>query len=256
MRRLASRMRFRRYAVAWLYLALVLAAELCLAALSRHDQVALGYWLSTNVDNLGHDPELTLVVSAFFPPESLLAWPVLVAMALFGANHVLGNWRTLAVCGTAQLAGTLVSEGIVAYRVHIGALPDAQRHLLDIGPSYVVVAAIAVAVLYGPWLARALALADLAILVFAGHIFAGLSHLQVSAVGHLTALLTGAALGGVLTWRWRGRRRPARPGAEGRGNGNGDPGEKASGPGSPGPALGTSPASGRIGPPPGPAPGD
>jgi Rhomboid-like protein len=225
MRRLVSRMRLRRYAAAWLYLGLVVVAELCLAALSRHDQLALGYWLSTNVDNLEHDPVLTLAASAFFPPESLLAWPVLVAMALFGANHVLGNWRTVAVCGLAQLAGTLVSEGIVAYRVHSGALPDADRHLLDIGPSYVVVAAIAVAVLYGPWLARALALADLAVLVFAGHIFAGLSQLQVSAVGHLTALLTGALLGGVLTWRRRGPCQRARPRADGPANGTGDPGE-------------------------------
>jgi hypothetical protein len=156
----------------------------------------------------------------------------------------------------AQLTGTLVSESIVAYRVHIGALPDADRHLLDIGPSYVVVAAIAVAVLYGPWLGRrALALADLAVLVFAGHIFAGLSQLQVSAAGHLTALLTGAALGGVLTWRRRGRRRHAQPGAEGPANGNGDPGEMPAGQARPDPALGTSPASSRIGQPPRPAPG-
>ena len=30
-------------------------------------------------------------------------------------------------------------------------------------------------------------------LVFGGHIFAGLGHLDVSAVGHLTALITAAA---------------------------------------------------------------
>ena len=173
MRRLAPRTLFSRYAAAWLYLACVIAAE-CFAALSRHDQVVLLHWASTSVENLEHDPVLTLVASAFFPPESLLAWPALIALALFGANHVLGNWRTVAVCAAAHLAGTLVSEGIVAYRVQIGAIPVADRYLLDVGPSYVVVAAIAVAVLYGPWLARAAALADLALLVFIGHIFAGI----------------------------------------------------------------------------------
>jgi hypothetical protein len=198
MRRLALKTLFRRYVAAWLYLACVLAAELCLAAVSRHGQAALGYWASTNVANLEHDPLLTLVASAFLPPESLLAWPVLIALALFGANHVLGNRWTVVVCAAAHVAGTLVSEGIVAYRVHIGALPAADRHLLDVGPSYVVVAAVAVAVLYGPWLARVAALADLALLVFAGHIFAGLGQLQVSAVGHATALATGAVLGGPL----------------------------------------------------------
>jgi len=84
-------------------------------------------------------------------------------------------------------------------------------YLLDVGPSYVVVAAIAVAVLYGPWLARAAAAADLALLVFVGHIFAGLSQLQVSAVGHATALATGAVLGGAVTWRRHGQRRAPRP---------------------------------------------
>ena len=211
MRRLAPRELFSRYAAAWLYLGCVIAAELCFAALSRHDQVALLRWASTGVEHLEHDPVLTVVASAFLPPESLLAWPALIALALFGANHVLGNWRTVTVCAAAHVAGTLVSEGIVAYRVHAGAIPVADRYLLDVGPSYVVVAAIAVAVLYGPWLARAAALADLALLVFAGHIFAGLGQLQVSAVGHVTALAVGAVLGGALTWRRRGQRRATRP---------------------------------------------
>jgi hypothetical protein len=199
MRRLALGMRFGRYAAAWLYLGLVIAAELVFAALSRPDQAALLRWASTSVYHLEHDPVLTLVASAFFPAGSLLAWPALIALAVFGANHVLGNWWTVGVCAAAQVAGTLVSEGIVAFRVRTGALPPADRYLLDVGPSYVVVAAIAVAVLYGPWLARLAALADLALLVFVGRIFAGLGQLEVSAVGHVTALAVGAALGGVLT---------------------------------------------------------
>jgi len=56
-----------------------------------------------------------------------------------------------------------------------------------------VVSAIVIALICGTWLARALAAADFAILVFPGQIFGGLSHLDVSAVGHLTALLTAAA---------------------------------------------------------------
>jgi hypothetical protein len=207
MRQPAASMLFRRYAAAWLYLAGVVAAELCYAALSRPEQAALLRWASTSVHNLEHDPVLCLLASAFFPAGSLLAWPVLIALALFGANHVLGNWRTVAVCAAANVVGTLVSEGIVAYRVHTGALPAADRYLVDVGPSYVVVAAIAVAALYGPWLARLAALADLALLAFVGHIFAGLGQLDVAAVGHVTALVTGAVLGGILTWRRRGRRR-------------------------------------------------
>lgn len=198
---------FTRYAVAWVYLACVIVAGLCNAALPGHDQVVLMHWASTSVGNLEHDPVGCLAVSAFLPLGSLTPWPGLIALALFGANHVLGNRRTLVVCAAAHVAGTMVSEGIVAYRVHIGALPGADRHLLDVGPSYVVAAAIAVAVLGGPWLARGAALADLAVFVFAGRIFAGLGQLQVPAVGHATALAAGAVLGGALTWRRRGQLR-------------------------------------------------
>ena len=61
------------------------------------------------------------------------------------------------------------------------------------GPSYVVVSAIVIAVVCGTWLARAAAALDFALLVFGGRIFSGLSHLDVSAVGHLTAIVTAAA---------------------------------------------------------------
>ena len=92
-----------------------------------------------------------------------------------------------------QVAGTVVSEGIVGYRVRAGQLPAADRYLTDVGPSYVVVSAIVIAVVCGTWLARGAAALDFAVLVFGGHIFAGLGHLDVSAVGHLTAPVTAAA---------------------------------------------------------------
>jgi Rhomboid-like protein len=210
---------FSRYAAAWVYLACVIAVGLCAAALSGHDQTVLVRWASTSVDNLEHDPLLSLVASAFLPMGSLAAWPALIALALFGANHVLGNRRTVVACAAAQVAATVVSEGIAAYRVQSGALPAADRFLVDIGPSYVVAAAIAVAVVCGPWLARGAALADLAVFVFAGHIFAGFSQLQVPAVGHVTALAVGAVAGAGLIVRRRGQhvgaRQDPRPAAQG-----------------------------------------
>ena len=116
------------------------------------------HWASTNVVNLHHHPIGSLVVSAFIAPGFPLAWPVLIALALFGANRVLGNWRTAVLCGTGHVVGTLVSEGIVAYRIAHGLLPEAANRILDVGPSYVVVSAITVAVLFGSWPARAAAL--------------------------------------------------------------------------------------------------
>ena len=129
------------------------------------------------------------VAGAVVPPH---AWPALIALALFGANRALGNAATLAVCAAGQVIGTLVSEGIVAYRVDSADLPVSYRYLVDIGPSYVVVAAIVAALIAGSWPARAAAALDLALLVFAGHIFSGLTGLDVAAAGHLTALVTAA----------------------------------------------------------------
>ncbi len=220
MRRPSFRGILARYAVAWAYLVTVIIAESVYKLLPGRDQAALLGWASTSVHNLQHDPVGCLVASAFFPTESLLAWPALIALALFGACHVLGNWRTAAVCGAGHVLGTLVSEGIVDFRVTHGTLPASARFYIDVGPSYVVVAAIAVAIVYGPWLARAAAVADLAILTFIGGIFWGLGGLQVAPVGHVTALIAGVAGGTLAVWRLRRRRQAvsaaAAPAAAGR----------------------------------------
>src|SRR5215831_6092682 len=196
---------FTSYAAAWLYLGGFIVAEVIYALLSPDRQAALIGWASTNVHNLSHGPIGSLAVSAFVTQESAWAWPVLIALAMFSANGVLGNWRTAVVCAAGQVIGTLVSEGIVGYRVDRGMLPASDRYLIDVGPSYVVLSAIMVALLYGSWLARAAAALDLALLVVVGDIFGGLSNLDVSAVGHLTAMIVGAVGGGLLAWQRRKR---------------------------------------------------
>jgi len=209
MRQLAPRGIFTTYAVAWAFLGAFIVVELIYAALPVHDQAALVSWASTSVDNLRHHPVSSLLSSALIPQESAGAWPALIALSMFGANRALGNWRTAVVCGAGQVVGTLVSEGIVAYQVAHGLLPAADRYLIDVGPSYVVVSAIVIALLLGSWPARVAAAADLAILVGPGDIFGGLSQLNVSAVGHTTAIVVAAVGTGVLTWRARRAAAPA-----------------------------------------------
>jgi hypothetical protein len=202
----AARVALTRYAVAWLYLAGVSAAELGYDLLSHHDQAAVLRWASTNVHNLQHDPVGCLIVSAFLPAGSLLAWPALIALSMFGANGVLGNWRTALTCAAGHVIGTGVSEGILWYRIDNGTMPPADRLIRDVGPSYVVVTAIAVALIWGSWLVRAAAAAAFAILIVVGQIFNGLSQLAVAPVGHVTALFVGVTLGSFLAWqRRRGR---------------------------------------------------
>ena len=184
---------YRRYAFACAYLACFLVIEVVYVLLSPTAQAALTGWASTSVANLEHEPVGPLVLSAFIGPGYLLVWPVLIALALFGANRALGNVRTALICVAGHVIGTVVSEGIVAYRVDAGQLLVVDRYLVDVGPSYVVVSAIVIAVVCGTWAARVAATLDFAVLVFGGHIFAGLSHLDVSAVGHLTAMVTAMA---------------------------------------------------------------
>ncbi len=202
-----SRTLLARYAVAWGYLGGFLLTGLAYAVLPGTGRPALLWWSSTDVVNLRHHPVGCLLASAFVTNDSWVAWPALIALALFGANRVLGNWRTVVLCAAGQVIGTLASEGIVNYRVQHGLLPAADARILDVGPSYVVVSAAAVALLYGSWWARVAAAADLLILVFPGRIFSGLSSLQVAAVGHATALAVGVILGSLLVWQRRRRPR-------------------------------------------------
>jgi hypothetical protein len=207
MTRLSAPPLLARYAFAWLYLTGFVASELVYAALPAHDKSAVLRWASTNVVNLRHHPVGSLAASAFIPATFTIAWPVLIALALFGANRVLGNWRTALVCAAGHVIGTLVSEGIVDYRVGHGLLPASDTRIVDVGPSYVVVSAIVVAVLYGSWPARVAAALDFAVLVFIGQIFDGLSTLDVPAVGHTTAITVSVLLGSLLAWQLR-RGRP------------------------------------------------
>lgn len=196
---------FGRYAFAWAYLGCYLAAGLTWTLLTPGAQATLTAWASTNVANLEHEPVGPLLLSAFVGPGNLLPWVALIALAVFGANRALGNARTALICAAGQVIGSLVSEGIVAYRVDAGQLPATDRYLADVGPSYVVVSAIVIAVMCGTWLIRAAAAIDFAVLVIGGHIFGGLSQLEVAAVGHLTALVTAAAAVTLTLARWRSR---------------------------------------------------
>jgi len=196
-----------RYGFACAYLACFVTVELLYSLLGPDAQARLIAWASTDVANLEHEPAGPLLVSALVTPGYFWAWPVLIALALFGANRALGNVRTALVCLAGHVVGSGVSEGIVAYRVDAGQLSVASRYLTDVGPSYVVVSAVVIALACGSWPARVLAAVDLALLVFPGDIFGGLSQLDVAAVGHLTAMLTAAAATALILAGRRRRRR-------------------------------------------------
>src|SRR5215472_1296817 len=111
---------FLKHATAWVYLVGFVTGDLVYSAQSPGGRSTLVAWASTNVANLRHDPVGSLVASAFIPSGVTVAWPPLIALTMFAAVRVAGNGRTALVCVAGHVVGTLISEGIVAYRIAHG----------------------------------------------------------------------------------------------------------------------------------------
>jgi hypothetical protein len=188
----------RRYPVPVAYLA-VLAAMYAIVAhsLSAADQRFFMRWASTNLTNLTNRPVSTLVVSAFVSENTMLLWIVLTSTGLVLLVRRFGNLRSALLVIIAHITGTLVSEGITAVRVSVGAAPQAIRHAIDVGPSYVTVSALVAVVCYGRGLwQRAVALAGW--LLLAPFLFEGITGFDIAAVGHAVSMLTGILLGALF----------------------------------------------------------
>lgn len=211
----------RRDGFAGCYLGLFVAGEAAYSLLNPAARASFLAFASTSVASLRHDPLGCLGASAFLTGGDLASavpWLPLIAIALLGASRAAGPGRAIAVTVAGHVAGTLVSEGAVAWRVHAGALPDRYRHLTDVGPSYVVASALVLAIGALPWSRRdrrawtwrVLAVGALALLIYPGRIFSGLASGDVAAVGHVTAIATAVVLASFFARR-RARQPTAAP---------------------------------------------
>ena len=106
---MSARLWGRRYGFAATYLGAFVVTDLAYTQLNPDAQARLIAWASTNVANLEHEPAGPLLLSALVTPGYLVVWPVLIALALFGANRALGNLRTALVCLAGHVIGSLVS---------------------------------------------------------------------------------------------------------------------------------------------------
>jgi hypothetical protein len=180
----------------WWWPAAVYPAGLLAAALVRHAVPAatadrLAHWASTDLDNLGRNPVGSMVVSAFVTDSGVLAWVGLAVVGLGTLGRRLGAGRTLALVSASHVVGTLVSQGVTAWRLHAGLAAPAERYALDVGPSYVVAGALAAGLVAGTRRTRPLCALGLGVL--APFLFDGLTGLEVAAVGHLVAIVVGLA---------------------------------------------------------------
>jgi len=166
-------------------------------------------WASTDLVNLAHHPLGSMVLSAFVDDSDVLAWVGLGLIGLISAGQTVGNLRCVVLVTASHVVGTAVSEGILAARIAAGRAPPTERISLDIGPSYIVVAALTVGIVYGRWPARILS--GTAFLLLAPHLFGGLQRLDVGPVGHCCAIVVGVVLGFFFQRAWRDRDRAKPP---------------------------------------------
>lgn len=196
----------RRYPVPLGYMAgLAVVSLVFQQLLSPASQQRFDMWASTNLTNLPHRPLSTMVVSGLIAESGLLPWLVLTGAGLILLVQRFGNGRAATLVVGAHVVGTLISEGLVAIRINQGILPESDRDISDVGPSYITAAALVAVVLYAPHLwQRGIALC--AWLVAVTTWFEGLSSLDVAAVGHVVSMITGALLGSLFVLVERARR--------------------------------------------------
>ena len=159
-------------------------------------------WASTSLANATDHPVSTLVVSAFLTDGEVQWWLPLALLGIGSLGVVFGAWRTAALIVAAHVLGTVISQGILGYRIATGDLPRAYLNIQDVGPSYIVAGALVAGIGYARWPGRLLCAAGFAAL--APSLFVGLPHLELSAVGHASAIVVALVVGGCFAW-------PARP---------------------------------------------
>ncbi|MFL6114959.1 MAG: rhomboid-like protein, partial [Catenulispora sp.] len=139
-------LRLLRNPASWYVLALAVAGQ-AEKRMSTDHLRRLMDWTSTNLANLrpGGHPAEALVASAFVPQESAGVWPFF-ALSVFSVVAVMGAWRAVLLLASVHIGVSAVTEGLVWWRIHHGSLPGSDAHMWDTGPSYLVVAAMVVAI--------------------------------------------------------------------------------------------------------------
>ncbi|HET6816815.1 MAG TPA: rhomboid-like protein [Mycobacteriales bacterium] len=175
------------------YAVALFVSNIWLELSAPHTEAHVLYDASTNLHHLTRDPWFVLPASAFFTH----AWVMFAVAGVIlgvGALERIAGWRAVLVVGiTAHVLGTVLSEGIVAIRIAIHDVSPSARHLLDVGPSYVIVGCAAAAIAW-PRASRNVQLAAMVALTPLLMLTAvRLPLLKVDAIGHATAALTGVA---------------------------------------------------------------
>jgi hypothetical protein len=161
--------------------------------------------LSTTIPRLAQHPGRVLVGSIpWLINGSLTTWLALTLLGLGTLELTVGTPTAIIVVLAGHVGGTALSEGLLGARVLTGALPRNALDVLDVGPSYVVVSALA-AVVVLPCRALPRAATGLTLGVIAPALLAGAGQADLTGTGHAAALAIGAVAGALPPVRRRVR---------------------------------------------------
>ena len=187
---LALTVRYRPLALG--YALAISLSNVIMALLPDHDQLSLAQAASTNIAHLATDPLVVLPASAFVDVGTGWLWVPLSLILLGGLETRLGWRRALAIVFGAHVIASLLSESMLLVQIASHAVPHADVALLDVGPSYVLLAALAGCLMIGSWRLRVAAVLAGAMVIPSS--LEGLTRLDMSAVGHTCAMAFGALL--------------------------------------------------------------
>ena len=180
------------------YLVVVIGAWIWLRFQSHARRASALAWSSTSISNLEHSWWRALPASALWTQHVFFLWLFAIAGCVGFLELTRGPFATLGVAVAGHVTGTLLSEGVVLARVRSGDLPESARHLLDVGPSYIVMACgVAMALCRGADLRMRIA-AGLLLVPLAAGTLEGLPTGEVDAIGHAVAALVGVG----AAWWW------------------------------------------------------
>ncbi|MFF2409210.1 rhomboid-like protein [Streptomyces sp. NPDC058092] len=145
---------------------------------------------STNIHELSRDPLRVLITSAFWIDSGhWVPYAVLYTVFHATAERWLGTLRWLAVVIAAHVLATLVGEGVLAWAIRHGHVPQSAANTLDIGVSYALAGVVAVLTYRVPQPWRYVYL--FAVVVFYG--IPLITGRTFTDLGHFTSVLIGLA---------------------------------------------------------------
>ncbi|MFD7257335.1 rhomboid-like protein [Streptomyces sp. NPDC059874] len=151
---------------------------------------------SSNIHQLVKYPVRALLSSAFWieNPASLALYAVLFEAFHAPVERWLGTLRWLAIVATAHIVATLVSQKVLLMAIQAHEAPRSMTHVVDIGVSYGLAAAVGVLTYRLPtpwrWFYLAGAVAFFGLPLATGGTFTDLGHAISLAVGLLAWPLT------------------------------------------------------------------